>query len=102
MKSTLFSLLLIFSSQVIGQESELLIPKEAVSVFSINNVNLLQKISLDDLVKYEFMEEVQQELFDGSTSGKTLKESGIDFNQKLIQNNYYLCKSYLKNMAFIF
>ena len=66
-----------------SQLSEDLIPKDAVSVFSINNINLLQKISLDELVKYEFMEEVQQELFDGSTSGKTLKDSGIDFDQKL-------------------
>jgi hypothetical protein len=38
---------------------------------------------MDDLVQYEFMEEVQSELFDGSTSGKTLKDAGIDFNQKL-------------------
>lgn len=66
-----------------AQKSEELIPEQAVSVFSVNNVNLLQRISLDDLVKYEFMEELQQELFDGSTSGKTLKESGIDFDQKL-------------------
>lgn len=77
-----------------AQRSEDLIPQEAISVFSINNVNLLQKISLDKLVQYEFMEEVQQELFDGSTSGKTLKDSGIDFDQKLNifmgQNNEYL------------
>lgn len=66
-----------------AQKSEDLIPKDAVTVFSINNFNLLQKISMDELVKYEFMEEVQQELFDGSTSGKTLKDSGIDFDQKL-------------------
>lgn len=66
-----------------GQSSESLIPKDAVTVFSLNNVQLLQKISLDDLVRYEFMTEVQQELFDGSTSGKTLKDSGIDFDQKL-------------------
>ncbi len=64
-------------------KSETLIPKDAVTVFSLNNISLLQKISLDDLVRYEFMEEVQQELFDGSTTGKTLKDSGIDFNQKL-------------------
>ena len=68
---------------VYAQKSEDLIPKDAVTVFSINNFNLLQKISLDDLVKYEFMEEIQQELFDGSTSGRTLKDSGIDFDQKL-------------------
>jgi hypothetical protein len=68
---------------VFAQHSEDLIPKDAVTVFSINNISLLQKISMDDLVRYEFMEEVQQELFDGSTSGKTLKDSGIDFNQKL-------------------
>jgi hypothetical protein len=64
-------------------KSETLIPRDAVTVFSLNNISLLQKISLDDLVRYEFMEEVQQELFDGSTTGKTLKDSGIDFNQKL-------------------
>jgi hypothetical protein len=66
-----------------SQQSELLIPKDAVTVFSINNISLLQKISMDDLVKYDFMEEVHQELFDGSTSGKTLKDAGIDFDQKL-------------------
>ena len=38
---------------------------------------------MDDLVNYEFMEEVHQELFDGSTSGKTLKDAGIDFDQRL-------------------
>lgn len=67
---------------VVGQNSENLVPKDAASVFSINNISLFQKISLDELVKYEFMEEVQQELFDGSTAGKTLKDSGFDFNQK--------------------
>lgn len=83
MKFNILFTLLILSFIGVSQVSEKLVPKEAVSVFSINNVNLLQKISLDDLVKYEFMEEVQQELFDGSTAGKTLKDSGIDFDQKL-------------------
>jgi hypothetical protein len=84
MKLFIASLILVFSTPVLrAQKSEELIPEQAVSVFSVNNVNLLQRISLDDLVKYEFMEELQQELFDGSTSGKTLKDSGIDFDQKL-------------------
>lgn len=74
---------LFFGGYSFAQKSEELIPKDAVTVFSINNFSLLQKISLDELVKYEFMEEIQQELFDGSTSGKTLKDSGIDFDQKL-------------------
>ncbi len=64
-------------------QSEQLLPKDAVTVFSINNISLLQKISMDDLVNYEFMSEVHQELFDGSTSGKTLKDAGLDFNQRL-------------------
>lgn len=75
----LFSTIL-FSSY--GQ-SESLVPKEAISVVSINNISLLQKISLDELVQYEFMEELQQELFDGSTSGKSIKDSGIDFDQRM-------------------
>ena len=66
-----------------SQNSEALVPKDAISVFSVNNVNVLQKISMDDLVKYQFMEEVQQELFDGSTSGRTLKDSGVDFDQRI-------------------
>lgn len=66
-----------------AQQSHDLIPKDAVTVFSINNFSVLQKVSLDELVNYEFMQEIQQEIFDGSTSGKTIKESGIDFEQKL-------------------
>ncbi len=65
-----------------AQISESLVPKDAVSVFTINNINLFQKISLDELISYEFMEEIQQELFDGSTAGKTIKDTGFDFNQK--------------------
>ncbi|MFO0494400.1 MAG: hypothetical protein ACK50Y_02620, partial [Flavobacteriia bacterium] len=83
MRSAFLFVILFVSSVSFAQRSEDLIPKDAVTVFSINNFTLLQKISLDDLVKYEFMEEVQQELFDGSTSGKTMKDSGIDFDQKL-------------------
>ena len=47
------------------QQSENIVPKEASTVFSINNINLLKKISLNELVKYDFMEEIHQELFDG-------------------------------------
>lgn len=82
MKSVVLVCLLLNCSIVFTQ-SEFLIPKDAVTVFSINNLNLLQKISMDDLVKYEFMSEVHQELFDGSTSEKTLKDAGIDFKQRL-------------------
>lgn len=70
-------------AQLKSIQSEQLLPKDAVTVFSINNISLLQKISMDELVNYEFMSEVHQELFDGSTSGKTLKDAGLDFNQRL-------------------
>lgn len=81
---TLVSFIFFFAvTAASAQRSEDLVPHHAVTVFSLNNINLLQHISLDDLVKYEFMEELQQELFDGSTSGKTIKDSGIDFDQKL-------------------
>lgn len=83
MKRTLAIIAIAFSSGIYSQQSEMLVPKDAVSVFSINNINLLQKISLDELVKYEFMEELQQELFDGSTNGRTLKDSGVDFDQRM-------------------
>ncbi|MBU2019979.1 MAG: hypothetical protein KJ941_10070 [Bacteroidetes bacterium] len=65
------------------QSSEDFIPRTAVSVFSINNIQILQKVSLDELIQYEFMAEIQQELFDGSTAGRSLKDSGFDFDQKL-------------------
>ena len=68
MRFSILALTLFVSISAFAQKSENLIPKDATSVFSINNISLLQKISLDYLVKYEFMEEVQAELFDGSTS----------------------------------
>lgn len=66
-----------------GQKSEELIPRDAATTFTINNINLLKKISMDDLVQYEFMEEVQSELFNGSTHGKTIKDAGFDFDQRI-------------------
>ncbi len=83
MKHFILGSCLLLAGHTFSQFSEDLIPKEAITVFSVNNIRLLQKISIDDLVKYEFMEEVQQELFDGSTSNKTLKDAGLDFDQKL-------------------
>lgn len=78
---------ILFGNTALAQQqqiqSEQLLPKDAVTVFSINNISLLQKISMDELVSYEFMSEVHQELFDGSTSGKTLKDAGLDFDQRL-------------------
>ena len=59
MKFQSLALSLFVGTLVYGQKSEDFIPHEAVTVFSINNINLLQKVSLDELVKYEFMEEVQ-------------------------------------------
>jgi len=80
-------LLTLFTS--FGQRSEDLIPHEASTVLSINNVNLLQKISLDELVQYRFMEELHHDFLDGSTAGWTLKDSGIDFDQKM---NFFVGK----------
>ncbi|MCE2744104.1 MAG: hypothetical protein LW701_11155 [Fluviicola sp.] len=82
-KSLFLIALLLNISILFSQSSEYLIPKDAVTVFSINNISLLQKVSVDELITYDFMEEVHQELFDGSTTGKTLKDLGLDFNQKL-------------------
>lgn len=80
----LLSIALILNFSILfSQNSEFLIPKDAVTVFSINNISLLQKVSVDELISYDFMEEVHQELFDGSTTGKTLKDLGLDFDQKL-------------------
>lgn len=88
----IFFLIFVLSFAVSGtsQKSEDLVPSEAITVFSLNNIKLLQKISMDQLVQYEFMEELQQELFDGSTNDKTIKDSGLDFDQKI---NIFLGKN---------
>jgi hypothetical protein len=88
----IFFLIFVLSFAVSGtsQKSEELVPSEAITVFSLNNIKLLQKISMDQLVQYEFMEELQQELFDGSTNDKTIKDSGLDFDQKI---NIFLGKN---------
>ncbi|ASS50600.1 MAG: hypothetical protein A3D31_13630 [Candidatus Fluviicola riflensis] len=83
MKSTCLAIFLACFIHGFGQLSEDIIPKDAVTVFSLNNISILQKVSMDELVSYDFMAELQSELFDGSTQGKTLKDSGIDFNQKM-------------------
>jgi hypothetical protein len=90
MKAILFVFFIFLLQLGFAQKSEELVPSEAVTVFSLNNIKLLQKISLDQLVQYEFMEELQQELFDGSTNQKTIKDSGLDFNQKI---NVFLGKN---------
>lgn len=77
-----FGFALIFN-HAFGQQSQDLIPKDAVTVLSINNMSVFQKVSLDELIQYDFMIDIQQELFDGSTAGKSIKEAGIDFEQKL-------------------
>ena len=82
-KFHLLFVVLFMTPFVYTQQSEMLVPKEASTVFSINNIDLLKKVSLDELVTYDFMEEIHQELFDGSTSGKTLKDAGLDFDQRL-------------------
>lgn len=86
----LLGITLIFNS-AFGQQSQDLIPKDAVTVLSINNMSVFQKVSLDELIRYDFMIDIQQELFDGSTAGKSIKEAGIDFNQKL---NVFYGKTY--------
>jgi len=93
-----FTLLLCFIGY--AQQSENIVPKEASTVFSINNINLLKKISLNELVKYDFMEEIHQELFDGSTEGKTLKDAGMDFDQRL--NIFYGKNDQLEVSGFSF
>lgn len=82
-KSLLPALFLGCSAFGYAQQSEDIIPKDAMTVFSLNNISILQKVSMDELVSYDFMAELQSELFDGSTQGKTLKDAGIDFNQKM-------------------
>jgi len=82
LKKLFFLPFLLFAHLIFAQQSEALIPRHASTVFSINNINLLKKISIDDLVAYDFMDELHQELFDGSTAGKTLKDAGLDFDQR--------------------
>lgn len=68
---------------LLGQRSEELIPEEANSVFTFNNVSLFKKIPLNTLVNYDFMEELQSEFFDGSTDDFSLEKLGINLNSKL-------------------
>jgi hypothetical protein len=83
MKNRCLFVICLWSLISFGQSSDDLIPKEAVTVLGINNTSLLKKISMDSLIQYEFMEEVQSEMFDGSADNKTLKDAGFDFGQKL-------------------
>tara|TARA_Y100000385_G_scaffold181416_1_gene187375 strand:+ start:324 stop:2255 length:1932 start_codon:yes stop_codon:yes gene_type:complete len=81
-----YIILLIFAfniSLLYSQNPEDLIPKDAITVFSINKFDKIQNISLEKLMSYEFMSELEQEQYDGSTNGKTLKNSGLDLSKKM-------------------
>ena len=77
-----------------SQNPEDFIPKDAITVFSIHKFDKIQNISLEKLMSYEFMSELEQEQYDGSTSGKKLKNSGLDLSKKMSvfsgRNNDYL------------
>ena len=81
MKNITALLFSVLSTLVFSQKSEALIPSQSSSVFSINNLQLLEKISVDELITYDFMEDIHQELFDGSTEAKSLNDAGIDFEE---------------------
>jgi len=66
-----------------SQLSYEVIPQPASIVLSLNNVRILEKITLDELIQYDFMIDMQQELFDGSAHQRNIKDIGIDFNQRL-------------------
>lgn len=83
MKNITVILIFVLSTLALGQKSEALIPSQSSSVFSINNLQLLEKISVDELINYDFMEDIHQELFDGSTEAKSLNDAGIDFDQRI-------------------
>lgn len=100
MKQYISVLFFLVSLVIFGQRSEFIIPKEAVTVFSINNVDVLKKIGVDELIKYDFMDEIHQELFDGSTDNKSLKDAGIDFDQRL--NVFYGKNQYFELSGFTF
>ena len=81
-----YTILLIFAlniSLLFSQNPEYLIPKDAITVFSIHKFDKIQNISLEKLMAYEFMSELEQEQYDGSTSGKKLKNSGLDLSKKM-------------------
>ena len=83
MKNITTPFFLVFCTLIFGQKSEALIPSQSSSVFSINNLQLLEKISVEELINYDFMDDIHQELFDGSTEAKSLNDAGIDFDQRI-------------------
>ena len=94
----IYTIFLVFAcniSSLYSQNPEDLIPKDAITVFSIHKFDKIQNMSLEKLMSYEFMSELEQEQqYDGSTSGKTLKNSGLDISKKMSvfsgRNNNYL------------
>ena len=70
-------------SPFISQSPQALIPKDALVVFSIHDFSKIKELSLNELMSYPFMSELEQEQYDGSTEGKSIKGSGIDMNQKM-------------------
>lgn len=87
MKQIVFCIITLGSFVSYAQQSHQVIPRDAVTVLTLNNMSLFNKIPLDELVKYDFMIDIQQELFNRTNKEYTIKDAGIDFDQKL--NAFY-------------
>jgi len=66
-----------------SQNSEDLIPKDALIVFSIHDFSEIKELPLNELMSYAFMSELEQEQYDGSTHKKKIKDAGLNLNQKM-------------------
>ncbi len=87
MKHIVFCIFTLGSFLSFSQLSHQVIPRDAVTVLTLNNLSLFNKIQLDELVQYDFMIDIQQELFNRENNNYTIKDAGIDFDQKL--NAFY-------------
>ncbi|MEO9258657.1 MAG: hypothetical protein ABI207_09760 [Crocinitomicaceae bacterium] len=81
-KSILFLLVLPFATFA-QQTSKDLIPSSAFVAVGVNSPVILKSASVEEIQRYEFMNEVMKDLFGEKYAGKNLGNIGVDFSQSL-------------------
>jgi hypothetical protein len=100
MKKSILLLIALPFASFAQQTSKDLIPSNALVAVGINSPVILKSASVEEIQRYEFMNETMKEFFGEKYAGKNLGDIGIDFSQPLYY--YFGLDSIVSNFGFCF
>jgi|GEM_PF-5379848 len=83
MKKSILLLIALPFASFAQQTSKDLIPSSAFVAVGINSPVILKSASVEEIQRYEFMNEVMKDFFGEKYAGKNLEDIGVDFSQSM-------------------